>query len=180
VGAGSGEPLLGLGVGAGKGDPLAIKGDGVGAGSGEPLGVLGEGVGAGRGEPLAISGEGVGAGSGEPLLGLGVGAGRGDPLSVVEMGETGCFPKNCLPHPLLGSTIETAKRRKAKRSEETLLMVEPSSANDEQKSNELCLALQNVPSTERGGNANDSSATAEPAGHPGFHGNDARGYPECV
>jgi hypothetical protein len=88
--------------------------------------VLGDGVGAGKGEPLAINCEGVGAGSGDPLLGLGVGAGSGEPLSVAESDEADCFPKKCLPNPLPGSTIETAKKRKATRSEEILLMVEPS------------------------------------------------------
>jgi hypothetical protein len=141
--------VLGDGVGAGRGEPLATRGEGVGAGSGEPL-VLGEGVGAGKGEPLAIRGDGVGAGSGEPLLGLGVGAGSGDPLSVAKTGESGCLPKKCLPDPLPASTIELANRQKATRSE-TLLMVEASCANHDQESKERSVAVQNVPSTERGG-----------------------------
>jgi hypothetical protein len=89
------------------------------------------GGGAGRGEPLAARAlypGGGGAGRGEPLaLGIwnpgGGGAGRGEPLSIAAETTPLRLLDMCLTELLTGSTIETAKASKARRTETFFFMV---------------------------------------------------------
>jgi hypothetical protein len=78
-------------------------------------------------------GLGTGAGSGEPLAfrngergGVGTGAGSGEPLRATMEADTGRLLGDWLTELITGSTIKSARSRKARRIDTVFIVVEPS------------------------------------------------------